>query len=140
MTATFAITHAPPVALIVITGELDIACRGTLAWRLVELASLGCSTVRVDLRDVTHIDACCLRLLDDTRRSVTARQSHFVVTHASTYVALVAELAGFHGLAPCAVTAKKLETLPTEVVGLTAPAPPAYAPRRQPPRPGPSPA
>lgn len=110
MTATFAITHDPPVAIIVITGELDISCRGALAWRLVEVASLDSSTVRVDLRDVTHIDACCLRLLDDTRRLVTARQARFVVTHASTYVALVAELAGFHGLAPCAVTATKLQT------------------------------
>jgi anti-anti-sigma factor len=109
MTATFAITHDPPVALIVIRGELDVSCRGILAWRLVELASLDCPTVRVDLRDVTHIDACCLRLLDDTRRHVTARQARFVVTHASTYVALVAELAGFHGLAPCAATAKKLQ-------------------------------
>ena len=110
MTATFAITHDPPVAIIVISGELDITCRGPLAWRLVELASLECSTVRVDLRDVTHIDACCLRLLDDARRSVTAHQRRFVVTHASTYVALVAVLAGFHGLAPCATTAKKLQT------------------------------
>ena len=109
MTATFVITHDTSVALIVIRGELDITCRGTLAWRLVELASLDCPTVRVDLRDVTHIDACCLRLLDDTRRSVTGRRGRFVVTHASTYVALVAELAGFHGLAPCAVTAKKLQ-------------------------------
>ncbi len=109
MTATFALTHDPPVALIVIRGELDIGCRGTLAWRLVELASLDCSTVRVDLRDVTHVDACCLRLLDDARRSVVRHQGHFVVTHASTYVALVAELAGFHGLAPCASTAKKLQ-------------------------------
>ncbi len=108
MTATFAITHDPPVALIVIRGELDISCRGPLAWRLVELASLDCSTVRVDLRDVTHIDACCVRLLDDARRSITGRQGRFVVTHASTYLALVAELAGFHGLAPCAATAKKL--------------------------------
>jgi anti-anti-sigma factor len=110
MAATFAITHDPPLALIVITGELDIGSRGTLAWRLVELASLDCSTVRVDLSDVTYVDTCCLRLLDDARRSVTARRAHFVVTHASTYVALAAELAGFHGLAPCAVTAKKLQT------------------------------
>ena len=116
MTATFAITHDPYVALIVISGELDIDCRGTLAWRLVELASLDCPTVRVDLRDVTHIDACCLRLLDDTRRWVTARHTRFVVTHASTYVALVAELAGFHGLAPCAVTAKKLHSSGPRIV------------------------
>ncbi len=110
MTATFAITHDPPVALIVIRGELDVGCRGPLARRLVELASLDCSTVRVDLRDVTHIDACCVRLLDDARRSITRRQGRFVVTHASTYVALVAELAGFHGLTPCATTAKKLQS------------------------------
>ena len=140
MTATFAITHDPPLALLVITGELDIHCRGTLAWRLVELASLECSTVRVDLRDVTHSDACCLRLLDDTRRSVTARQSRFVVTHASTYVALVAELAGFHGLAPCATTATKLPTPESGVASVRAPAPPACAPRRLPPRRGPTPA
>ncbi len=109
MTATFVMTHDPPVALIVIRGELDIGCRGPLAWRLVELASLDCSTVRVNLHDVTHIDACCLRLLDDARRSITQRRGRFVVTHASTYVALVAELAGFHGLAPCAATARKLQ-------------------------------
>jgi anti-anti-sigma factor len=109
MTATFAITHDPPVALIVIRGELDISCRGPFARRLVELVSLDCSTVRVDLRDVTHIDACCLRLLDDARRSITAHRGRFVVTHASMYVALAAELAGFHGLAPCAATAKKLQ-------------------------------
>lgn len=108
MTATFVMTHDPPDALIVIRGELDISCRGPFARRLVELASLDCSTIRVDLRDVTHIDGCCLRLLDDARRSVTGRQGRFVVTHASTYVAVAAELAGFHGLAPCASTAKKL--------------------------------
>ena len=110
MTATFAITHDRHVARIVIAGELDIGSRGTLAWRLVELASLDCPTVRVDLSGVTYVDACCLRLLDDARRSITARHVRFVVTHASTYVAAAADLAGFHGLAPCAATAKKLQT------------------------------
>ena len=98
MHTTISVAYAPPIATVTIAGELDPVSRGRLAWRLIDLNSLDCRTVRLDFGAVTHIDAACLRLIDDARRRVAGRGAMFELTAVSSYVGLVATLAGFHAL------------------------------------------
>ena len=95
MHTTISVAYAPPIATVTIAGELDPVSRGRLA---IDLNSLDCTTVRLDLGAVTHIDAACLRLIDDARRRVPGRGAMFELTAVSSYVGLVATLAGFHAL------------------------------------------
>ena len=56
MTATLDSFVAPPVALLVASGELDIVMRDELHTRLVELAHAQCGQLRLDLSGLTFID------------------------------------------------------------------------------------
>lgn len=111
MHATFAITHDPPVGTLVAAGELDIVSRGRLAWRLIDLGALDSAIVRLDLADVTYVDAGSLRLIDQARERLEARGTTFEISAASPCFRLVCPLADFTALAAAAAAAERSTTV-----------------------------
>ena len=113
MHATFTADCTPPVATLTIVGELDIASRGRLAWRLIDLGALDCTTVRLDVGQVTHIDARSLRLIDQMRERLEANGGSLEIRSASLCFALFSTGGGFTVLAAAAAaTAAAVEREP----------------------------
>jgi anti-anti-sigma factor len=103
MPATFITTYEPPVATLTIVGELDVASRGSLARRLVDLGALRCSTVRLDVGQVTYVDACSMRLIDRAREQLEASGATMELTAASLCFGLISTAGGFTALAAASV-------------------------------------
>jgi len=99
MSATFRICSAPPEAWLRIEGELDVPSRGPLLWRLLDLEESGCTTLHLDVGQVTHVDARSMSLIEEARSRVRARSGHFHITAASSCFGLVARAAGFTTIA-----------------------------------------
>lgn len=99
MGTAFRFSCAPPDSWLRIEGELDVSSRGPLAWRLFDVEQLDCSVLQVDVSAVTHIDTCCMRLINDSRERMVARGGRFELVAASPSFALMARLAGFTTLA-----------------------------------------
>lgn len=100
MTATIDSFVAPPVALLVASGELDIALRDNLHARLVDLAQAQSATqLNLDLGGLTFIDCVCLRELDTARRAWDLAGRRFEVVAASPTVRRIAEYAHYFELA-----------------------------------------
>lgn len=89
----------PPVAVLRIEGSLDVASRGPLAWRLVDLLDTDCHLVRFDTGGVDHVDLACLRMLDDAWRRLTARGTDCQFRAASPAFVLTSARAGYRVLA-----------------------------------------
>jgi anti-anti-sigma factor len=119
MHANFSVSYDPPVGIMKISGELDLMSRGRLAWRLVDLEALDCRTLRLDVGQVTFIDAACLRLIDEARHRVTSRGGRLELTSASLCFALVSRLAGYRDLAAQADLLTRGGSQPTDLVGST---------------------
>ena len=99
MNATIDSFVAPPVALLVACGELDIALRADLHTRLVELANAESATrLNLDLGGLTFIDCVCLRELDTARRAWDLAGRRFEVVAASPTVRRIAECARYFEL------------------------------------------
>ncbi|WP_205471082.1 STAS domain-containing protein [Nocardioides sp. SYSU D00038] len=105
MQATFTTTYEPPVATLAIVGELDIVSRGRLAWRLAELTTLGCRTVRLDVGRVTYVDGRSVRLIDQTRERLEARGATLDIIAASACFARVVTVGRFRRLAAACAAA-----------------------------------
>jgi anti-anti-sigma factor len=99
MTATLRVSLSPPRAWLRIEGDLDVPSRGPLAWRLCELEDLGCTTLYLDLGQVTSVDASSLRLIDDALARMTAGGATCQVTSASRCVARMTTTGGYAELA-----------------------------------------
>jgi anti-anti-sigma regulatory factor len=99
MHATFTTTYEPPVVTLSIVGELDIASRGRLAWRLIELDDLECTTVRLDVGQLAYIDAQSMRLIDQARERLEADGATLEIIAASLSFGLVSTVGGFTALA-----------------------------------------
>jgi anti-anti-sigma factor len=119
MHSIFSVSYDPPLGVMKISGELDLMSRGQLAWRLVHLDAVDCRTFRLDLGQVTFIDAACLRLIDEARRRVIGRGGTFELTSASRCFALVSGLAGYRDLAAQAERLTADVGPPTDLVRLT---------------------
>jgi ABC-type transporter Mla MlaB component len=99
MTATFHLSSTPHDARLRVDGELDVQSRGPLAWRLLDLEQLECTTYELDLGNVTHVDSGCLRLIDDARERIVARGAEFHVFSASFCFRLLTRVGGYAALA-----------------------------------------
>jgi anti-anti-sigma factor len=90
----------PPLARLIVTGELDGAASGPLDDVLVGVYLSGCTTVEVDLHDVFVVDVSALRVLSwEQRRLVRAGGSLDVVAASNTFVA-VCRRTGYDALLP----------------------------------------
>ena len=105
MHATIITAWTPPVATLTIVGELDIAGRGDLARRLDDLAQLECTTVRLDVGRLTHIDGRSLHLIDETRKRIEGNGGSLQVIAASLCFALLSAVGGFTAVAAAAAAA-----------------------------------
>ena len=114
MSVTFRSAYEPPVATLTIEGELDVLARGRLAWQLLDLERLSCPTVRLDLDRVSYVDACSMRLLEETRRRVRARGDRMELVAASLCFALVSRAAGYTVLATEAARVARRSDLPSQ--------------------------
>lgn len=119
MHAYISVSYDPPVGTMKVSGELDLMSRDGLAWRLVDLEALDCRTLRLDVGQVTFIDAACLRLIDEARRRVTSRGGRLELTSASPCFALVSRLAGYRELAAQADLLTRALGEPADLVGST---------------------
>lgn len=99
MSATFRIGSSPPDAWLRVEGELDVPSRGPLLWRLLDLEQSGCTTLHLDVGQVTHVDAGSMSLIEEARSRLRASAGHFRITAASSCFALVARAAGFTTIA-----------------------------------------
>jgi len=102
VTATFRVSHVPPNAILQIEGELDVTSRAPLAWRLIDLDQSSCTTVHLDVGEVTHVDSTGMRLIDDARKRLVARGATFQVTSASLVFTMVARMRGYRALVAAA--------------------------------------
>ena len=99
MSASFSISYTAPIGVVKVAGELDLFCQGYLSWRLLDLDALDCRTLRLDLGEVTYIDAGCLQVIDEARRRVARRGGDLELTSTPLCFGLVSRLAGYDDLA-----------------------------------------
>lgn len=92
-------THlAPTTSRLAVSGELDLASREQLRWRLAQAEQFAGSSVELDLGGVTYVDASCLRVVDDARRRLEASGRSLDITVASRQFAMISSLAGYFEL------------------------------------------
>lgn len=99
-------THlAPTTSRLAVRGELDLASRDRLRWRLAQADQFSRVSVQLDTSGVTYVDASCLRVVEDTRLRLEASGRILEVVAASREFAMISDLAGYVELAavgsPC---------------------------------------
>ena len=95
-TPTFALSVFPEQAFVRVrpSGEIDIATAGLLDQQIQELWDSGCVEVIADLRAVTFMDSCGLRVLVTQHRRAAERGMRFSIIDGSGPVARVLQLTG----------------------------------------------
>ena len=68
MNVTFVFLSNPPIALLVVQGELDLGNRDQLVARLAELRELEVDVLYLDVGHVTFVDCSCMSELELARR------------------------------------------------------------------------
>jgi len=64
----------PPEAFVTLQGELDLATTPLVTQRLRAAIDEGCRQIKIDLSEVTFVDASALGMLTTTRRELGERQ------------------------------------------------------------------
>jgi anti-sigma B factor antagonist len=64
----------PPVSVVTLQGELDLATTPLVSQRLRTAIDEGCRQMKIDLSGVTFIDATALGMLTTTRRELRERE------------------------------------------------------------------
>ena len=98
MNVTFVFLSNPPIALLVLQGELDLGTRHHLLARLAELDELEVDVVYLDVGHVTFVDCSCLAELDRARRRLQAGGRRLELVAASPHFLKVARHAQYPGL------------------------------------------
>jgi anti-anti-sigma factor len=100
MPADFQLTCNPPIALLRVSGELDISSDDQLSDVFDDLTLRGCNHVDVDVGGVVFIDAYPLSRLRKEQVRLRAAGGDLVVVTASSWYAEVCELAQYDTLLP----------------------------------------
>lgn len=96
MTASIGVnTGEDGVAVVRVSGELDIASAPRLVSAAAEAAGVGAGPVRIDLSAVTFMDSSGLRGLLDAEREIAAAGRVAVLGAPSARVTRVLEMVGF---------------------------------------------
>ncbi|MQW77840.1 hypothetical protein GHK92_18370 [Nocardioides sp. dk4132] len=110
MDVSITLRRRPTHTLLRLRGELDLASRPLLLYRLLEARSYG-PRVWVNADDVEFIEASCLYQLDRFRRRLSADGGLLRVIRASAYYELICQLAGYGEMLPTAVSPVLVTTL-----------------------------
>ncbi|GAA4381942.1 STAS domain-containing protein [Nocardioides caricicola] len=94
VTGNAVVCTAPPFALVLVSGELDLSTAPMLATRFHEAAAAGCRSFRVDLGAVRFCDVSTARVLAQVDRSMRLTGGSLRIVAASACVRRVLRLVG----------------------------------------------
>jgi anti-anti-sigma factor len=87
-------SFTPPVAALVLKGELDLHTAQTLGCGIEQAVGTGCVVVDVDLSEITFLDSAGIDALLDARSTLQAASSRLRVRQPSPAVSRLLRLTG----------------------------------------------
>jgi anti-anti-sigma factor len=88
------LTYSGPEAVITLAGELDLASAPVLHELLLEAASAGAETIKIDVQRLTYVDSAGLGVLVSAHKRLQSNGGSLVISGPTPRVARVLAISG----------------------------------------------